>query len=244
MRFKKLRFEFDRRKRLSKVPTPSFIVYFALFQIIRFVYRLHAHKAVFFHSFPGVLKNSTLQPNELKFEALSGGALRKLINFSYEGFIDSFTDEAELIEIASFAIEFNVDDLSKYCDRFYPQITLDNCFELLFKYPDDSTLNHIQRICVDLMIDNFLTVFQRPEFIKISVTVFERMLRNKKMTATEIDIFLAFLKWYYKNPNFEFTLGTQNSPDHKRNVKRILDLIRFPLIPVDVSIFYFVYGSR
>lgn len=194
---------------------------------------------MFFNSFPGVLKNATFQPNELKFEALSGASLQRVVSFSYEGSIDSLTDEAEMIEIESFAIDFDANDLEKYCNEQATRlVTFDNCFKLLYKYPEQLVLNIIKRTCLNFIMTNFLAVSQRPEFIEMSPYLFEKMLRSKRIAVPEVDIFLAFMKWYCKNPNFAFTLETRNLAVQKRPYTFvILKRIRFPLIPVDVSIF-------
>lgn len=190
---------------------------------------------MFFTCFPSIVNNKVPKPNEFDFEAMSGASLQKIVNFSYEGSIRSFANEVELIEVQSFAKKYVVDDLDEFCtDEINRIITAENCLEFLFKYQEVTQSDPIQSAWFNIVVKNFTKVSQRPEFIEIPATWFEEMLKSKELAAPETDIFLAFLKWYYKKKNFSFDMGCFQSRTDASNVLR---LIRFPLISAEVSIF-------
>lgn len=200
--------------------------------------RVPAHKEVFFSHFPGVLNNVNLQPNELKFEELSGGSLHKLVDYSYEGTCGPFTDEVELFEIHSFAKMYGVDDLEDFCtDHISRFFTPENCIGYYLKYREDFA-HVIRTACLDFIINNFTIVSRQPEFIQINFIEFEKMLKSEKLIAPENDIFLAYLKWFYMDPNFTFASNVKMPLQKKHNADILLEHIRFPFIPVDVSNFF------
>lgn len=163
----------------------------------------------------------------------SGTLLEKIKCFLYDGTIGPFDNEVEMMEIESFAQKYHFDDLAKYCtnqiDLF---VTIENCFELYFKYRNPN----IENACIKVMIKNFMEVGHRAEFIKIPATFFEKILESEELVTSEDDIFLVFLKWYHELPTFKFEMDSltfQNRTD--ADIVRVLEKIRFPLISLDVN---------
>lgn len=190
---------------------------------------------MFFSCFPNVQKNNeSLKPNEFEFEDMSGASMEKIVSFSYDGGIGPFANEDEMIEVQSFAKKYDVDDLDEFCtDQINRFITIENGLGILLKYPQS---NIIQTACVNIIIENFTIVSQRPQFVNISPTLFEKILQSEELVAPEIDIFLAFLKWYHKIPIFSLAMDCLPFPS-TINADVVIRQIRFPLLSADVRLF-------
>ena len=167
------------------------------------------------------------QMNEITLNDTSSVGLKCVLDAIYTGELSlSVENVCDVLAVAS---QLQLNEIVEHSKRFLvANISAQNCLPFL-SVAEKYDLQQVMDVCHKIVLDNFDTVSQLPNFIDISKEQLCNYLPDDRLKTSngEIEVYRATLKW------FEANRSVIGSDKNSSDLADLMQHVRFPLIPND-----------
>ena len=186
--------------------------------------KVHVHKGVLMAASPYFRKtmNADNAVNEIRLPDMKSSECLSLVRYMYTNEVKC--DDEDLFLTIKAAEKFEMTDFVAKCR---PIITAEN----VLKFLDPKKNNSIIADCWNVIDSQFDAVAETADFLKVSPTIMQAILKRDSLRTPEIRIYNAVINWSKAQCAEKAGGGDQVTIEGQKEVLRnILPLIRFPIM--------------